>query len=291
MARTPASLAALHRDRNQHSRRSLVTPEGIDLSLSIADAGQRFGAFLIDFLIMIFVLGLLTIFALIFFLGGGGVSALIIWLLGWFVVRNFYFIVMEMSPRAATLGKRFLGIRVVARDGGRLTADAVIARNLMREVEFYLPLSFLMNNAAEGTGDALATLFGLLWTCIFLFFPFFNRDRLRVGDLLAGTWVVRTPKRKLGIDLIGRGSGHPPINFTDEQLDLYGAFELQTLEQVLRIGQRESMASVADTIRRKIDSWENVSDIEFLNSYYKALRVRLERKLLFGKRRLDKFDR
>lgn len=268
-----------------------MTPEGIDLSLSIADTGQRFGAFILDFLFMILVLSLLTVFSLIFLIGGGGASALVIWLLGWFLIRNFYFIMMEIGPRAATLGKRMLGIRVVARDGGRLTADAVIARNLMREVEFYLPLSFLMANAAEGTGDALATLFGLGWTCIFLFFPFFNRDRLRVGDLLAGTWVVRTPKRKLGIDLIGRNAGEPAINFTDEQLDVYGAFELQTLEQVLRAGQREAIASVADTIRAKINAWNNVPDAAFLNAYYEALRIRLERKLLFGKRRLDKFDR
>jgi hypothetical protein len=34
-----------------------------------------------------------------------------------------------------------------------------------------------------------------------------------------------------------------------------------------------------------------MSDAAFLNSYYEALRLRLERKLLFGKRRLDKHDR
>ena len=117
-------------------------------------------------------------------------------------------------------------------------------------------------------------------------------EALRAGDLLAGTWVVQTPRRSLGRDLIGHKASPSSVHFTDEQLDAYGAFELQTLEQVLRSGQQESIATVADTIRGKIQAWDvNMSDAEFLNAYYEALRNRLERKLLFGKRRLDKFDK
>jgi uncharacterized RDD family membrane protein YckC len=295
MAKAPqtTNYAAVFREQERRARRTQVTPEGIDLSLKIADAGQRAGAFTIDFLLILTALGILTLLAVMLLFAGGlstAPIAVIIWLLGWFLVRNFYFIVMEMGPRAATFGKRMIGIRVVARSGARLTADAVIARNLMREVEFYLPLSFLIANAAQGTGDSLATLFGLLWTGIFLFFPLFNRDRLRAGDLLAGTWVVRTPRRTLGSDLIGEKAMRSTLTFTDEQLDVYGAFELQTLEQVLRSGRPESMTSVADTIRGKINAWDNTSDAEFLNAYYEALRARLERKLLFGTRRLDKYD-
>ena len=40
--------------------------------------------------------------------------------------------------------------RVVARSGERLTADRVIARNLMREIEFYLPVSFVIGALASG---------------------------------------------------------------------------------------------------------------------------------------------
>ena len=113
---------------------------------------------------------------------------------------NFYFIIMEMSPRAATFGKRALGLRVVARSGERLTADRVIARNLMREIEFYLPLSFMSYDTAEGAGGGWTLLVGLAWALIFLLFPLFNKHRLRIGDLLAGTWVVNAPSRKLSVD-------------------------------------------------------------------------------------------
>ncbi|HEX8641599.1 MAG TPA: RDD family protein, partial [Allosphingosinicella sp.] len=112
-------------------RRTLVTPEGVDLDLSLADGGQRFGAFVLDLLIMVTALILLSIASLLL-LGALGVRqgeiAGVIWLLGFFLLRNFYFILMEMSPRAATWGKRALGLRVVARSGERLTADRVIAR-------------------------------------------------------------------------------------------------------------------------------------------------------------------
>jgi uncharacterized RDD family membrane protein YckC len=290
----PADYAAFHREQERRVRRTLVTPEGVDLSLRIADAGQRAAAFILDFLIIILGLVALTLIAVLLLFAGGlatGPVAVIIWLLGWFVLRNFYFVMMEMGPRAATFGKRIIGVRVVARSGARLTADAVIARNLMREVEFYLPISFLIANAAQDAGDSLATLAGLGWTGIFLFFPLFNRDRLRAGDLLAGTWVVQTPRRSLGRDLIGGKAVQSSVTFTDEQLDVYGAFELQTLEQVLRNGRPDAMDNVANAIRGKIDGWNiNVSNPEFLNAYYEALRNRLERKLLFGKRRLDKYD-
>lgn len=290
--RRQSDYATAYREQERRVRRTLVTPEGVDLNLQIADGGQRAAAFILDFGLIVLALGLLTLLAvgLLFATGVESIPvAAIVWLLGWFLLRNFYFIVTEMGPRSATFGKRILGIRVVARNGSRLTSDAVIARNLMREVEIYLPISFLVSSNVQGGGDAVANWAGFIWTGIFLFFPLFNRDRLRAGDLLAGTWVVSAPKRKLSADRIGRHAGSTALTFTDKQLDAYGAFELQTLEQVLRHRRKETMADVADTIRTKISAWDNAPDEEFLNAYYEALRNRLERKLLFGKRRHDKF--
>ena len=273
-------------------RRTLVTPEGVDISLKLADGGQRFSAFLLDLLFMLAILiGGTLLAALGAFSTGSGSAGAIIWLLGAFVLRNGYFIIMEMGPRAATFGKRICGLRVVARNGGRLTADAVIARNLMREIEFYLPLSFLGYNAAEGSASGWMALIGFGWACIFLFFPLLNRDRLRVGDLLAGTWVIRAPKRTLGLELVAVREGGGSNLFTQEQLDAYGAFELQTLETVLRSGSEEARDAVAATIRNKIGSPPFETNEEFLRAYYEALRAHLERKLLFGRRRRDKHDR
>jgi uncharacterized RDD family membrane protein YckC len=289
-----ADYAAAARLADERVRRRLITPEGVDLNLKLATKGQRVAAFLLDLLIMAGLLFALTMLAIITFVSSGGAGAgvmAVIWLLGFFLLRNGYFIFMEMGPRAATFGKRVNGLRVVARSGERLTADAVIARNLLREIEFYLPLSFLGFNAAEGTADGIMTLLGLGWACIFLFFPMFNKDGLRVGDLLAGTWVISAPKSLLGAELLEEEREESGFSFTDEQLDAYGVFELQTLERVLREANRDAMATVSWTIRNKIGIGEVSTDWEFLNAYYAGLRARLERKLLFGRRRLDKFDR
>jgi uncharacterized RDD family membrane protein YckC len=279
------------------TERTLITPEGVDLKLKLATAGQRAGAFLIDFILLVVILTAFTVALVSAGLGTVGSGSLagleivaVIWLLGFFLLRNFYFIAFEIGRRSATLGKRMVGLRVVARDGGRLTADAVIARNLMREIEIFLPLSFM----AGGEGvDGWIALIGFAWAGIFLFFPLVNRDRLRVGDIVAGTWVVHAPRRKLEIDLAGGHGGEAgDFAFTDEQLDAYGEYELQTLENVLRAGNAETEANVAATIRGKIGwEWrEEEEDRAFLSAYYAALSARLERRMLFGKRRRDKFD-
>ena len=48
----------------------------------------------------------------------------------------------------------------------------------------------------DGQGvDAGLMLLGAIWSGVFVLFPLFNRDRLRLGDLAAGTMVVKAPKR------------------------------------------------------------------------------------------------
>ncbi|WP_416462420.1 RDD family protein [Sphingomonas sp. VDB2] len=270
-------------------RRSFVTPEGVDLRLELASAGTRASAFILDILILFISLILGTI--LLGLLGIAQARAeifLILWLVGASMLRNGWFILFEMGGRGATPGKRLLGLRVVARDGGRLTGGAVIARNALREIEVFLPLSFLGMQASQGAADGFLTLFALCWTGIFLFFPLFNRDRLRVGDLLAGTWVVNNVRAKLGADLVAARAEQPRRVFSDAALDLYGIYELQTLENVLRGGQDDAIVTVAATIRRKAGLPDDGDDYGFLSDYYAALCARLERAMLVGRRREDK---
>ncbi|MEC3950750.1 RDD family protein [Sphingobium sp. HWE2-09] len=270
-------------------RRSFVTPEGVDLRLELASAGSRAGAFILDILILFISLILVTV--AIGLLGIAQARAeifMILWLVGAFMLRNGWFILFEMGGRGATPGKRLLGLRVVARDGGRLTGGAVIARNALREIEVFLPLSFLGMQASQGAADGFLTLFALCWTGIFLFFPLFNRDRLRVGDLLAGTWVVNTVRAKLGTDLVAARAAQPRRTFSDAALDLYGIYELQTLENVLRNEQDDAILTVAATIRHKAGLPDDGDDYGFLSDYYAALCARLERAMLVGRRREDK---
>lgn len=276
--------------------RSFVTPEGVDLRLQLGSAGSRAAAFLLDIIVLVTILGVLTALLLYFgFAGhrsGSGDNVLqilaFIWLVGSFILRNGWFSLFEMGSRGATPGKRLLGLRVVARDGARLTAAAVIARNAMREVEIFLPISFLAAQAAEGVADTFLILFGLLWSFIFLLFPLFNRDRLRLGDLVGGTRVVRTEQAKLSDDLVGP-SRRSRRSFSRAALDLYGVYELQTLEEVLRNEDPASIITVAQMIRGKADIADDGDDYGFLSDYYSALCEHLETRLLVGRRRDSKF--
>ena len=290
MARPSAPAA----DPPERLRRTLVTPEGVDLGLRLGEAGERAAAFLIDAAIIVAALIGLTVLAIATVVsarGHGGEIVAVIWLLGAFFGRNLYFIGFELGPRAATPGKRMLGLRVAARRGGRLTADAIFARNAMRELEVYLPLSFLASRAGDVDGW-LVTL-GVIWSGVFVLFPLFNRDRLRVGDLVAGTWVVKAPRTRLLPDLAAREAAVPAgFAFSQTQLDAYGVKELQVLEDVLRRNNLATVAAVAERIRRKIgwDKAPDEADWAFLDAYYAALRRRLEARLLLGRRRKDKFD-
>jgi uncharacterized RDD family membrane protein YckC len=268
-------------------QRAFVTPEGVDLRLELGTAGSRAGAFMIDAVLMLAILIAVTIALLMMAVPGAEQFLLVLWLLGFFVLRNCWFSLFEIGGRGATPGKRLMGLRVVARDGARLTGSAVIARNAMREIEVFLPLSFLGQQTAQGTADTFLVIFALLWSGIFLFFPLFNKDRLRVGDLVAGTWVVRTGKTALSPDLVGvarTGRRH----FSEAALSLYGIYELQTLEEVLRHERPEAIETVARMIRQKASIADDGDDYGFLSDYYAALCARLEAGLLVGRRREDK---
>jgi uncharacterized RDD family membrane protein YckC len=283
---------------NTKMQRTFVTPEGVDLRLELADGSQRVAAFAIDLSIMI-----TTLLAFSLFLGVAGIGSssvlgvewvVIVWLLGAFVLRNFYFVAFELAAKASTPGKQMLGLRVAARNGGRLQAQAVLVRNAMRELEFFIPLSVVFTRVEGGGGEGWMYLLAFVWVAIFALFPLFNKDRLRPGDLVAGTWVVRTPKQALLRDIAEDSAREETraFTFTQEQIQAYGVKELQVLEQVLRTRDDETMNAVTQRICNRIGiphRWDQ-DHYAFLSAYYAALRRHLETNLLMGKRRADKHD-
>ena len=249
--------------------RPFVTPEGVDLELRIASAGLRFGALLVDLILIALALFLFSLFMLWVGLASRSDVTVVVWMLGAFVLRTFWFIGFELGSRAATPGKRLMGIRVVARNGGRLTADAVVARNLIRELEIFLPLMMLGNGVAEDMVSGWIILAGVLWSLTLSLFLLFNRDRMRMGDLIAGTWVVMAQRVKLDADIAVDAAGGA-MAFTEAELAVYGIFELQELERVLRGRDPRAMREVADAIRAKIGRPVAEEDEVFLLSHGRA---------------------
>ena len=288
MSAAAAQANAKSRGARAKKMRQFITPEGVDLELRIASSGLRFGALLVDLILMVLVLFLFSLAMLWIGVASQSDVTMVVWMLGAFLLRTFWFIGFELGARAATPGKRMMGIRVVARDGGRLTADAVVARNLIRELELFLPLMMLGAGAAEDMVSGWTMAAGVLWSLTLSLFLLFNRDRMRMGDLIAGTWVVMAQRVKLDAD-IATGTAGEAMTFSEGELAVYGIFELQELERVLRGNDARAMREVADTIRAKIGRPVAEEDDVFLLSYYRQLKARLERKLLFGKRREDKY--
>jgi uncharacterized RDD family membrane protein YckC len=283
------------------------SPEGVALRLELADGGSRAAAFVVDYTIATTLTVVVLLLAAVasaepvgrserdeggFAVGFGLIAA--------FLIQNFYFIASELWFGGRTLGKRWLGLRVVARDGGELDAGRIYARNLMRDLELFVPLAFVIQpTLLLGDSPVAARLLCLVWVGLVACFPLFNAERSRIGDLVAGTMVVAVPKLRLLPDLAAsasesaRGSKND-IVFSDAQLDVYGERELHVLEGVLRraelSAQSDLLTSIADKIRRKI-KWKGRSDGDpqrFLRAFYAAQRRRLEQRMLLGQRRARK---
>jgi uncharacterized RDD family membrane protein YckC len=159
-------------------RITIQTPEGVDLELTLAGVGSRFVAALVDGLIR----GALLL-AVAFVTGAGrelfaptatemSPTEVIALSLAGFLIVFGYDIFFEVLASGRTPGKRWSGLRVV-RVGGRpvgFVASAV--RNIVRIVDF-LPVFY-------GIGIVAA---------------FVSRNNQRLGDLAAGTLVVRELRR------------------------------------------------------------------------------------------------
>jgi len=295
-------------------RRRIVTPEGIALDFVVASRGSRAGAVMIDLILIGTAMLVSTLLLILLLFGalqvpenlienGEGPAAralqfcAVLWIVAMFLFRNAYFLFFELRPRGATPGKRLAGIRIAARNGGQLTAEAVIARNLTRDIELFLPALFLMQAGMSGSDMGAATLAGAAWLTVILAIPIANRDHLRAGDIVSGSWVVEAPRSRLATVLATGPASHSgrsevsgaQFRFGEAELAVYGEYELQVLERVLRDNSRENMVAVTETICRKV-GWEPGRGDEraFLEAYYTQLRARLEKGMRFGKRKADK---
>ena len=175
---------------------SVETPEQIDINYQQAGIGSRFYAALIDTLI-------LTLISLVgYYVNSESISALgdIFgkWLsaLGGIVVFAMfwgYYMVFEVTTNGQSLGKRVLGLRVIKEGGYPISfADAAI-RNLVRIVDF-LPFCYGV---------------GLLSMLI-------NRNWRRLGDLAAGTLVIKIARTELTPTRPGSETDEPSISISPE---------------------------------------------------------------------------
>ena len=298
------------RDREKKAReRRLINdflpPEGVPIKFEVAGLGARLAAQIADLLLtVVFMLALIVLLAVGFdvldapqtvVVGFAAILSL--------AIRAPYYIFAELFWNGRTLGKRMMRLRVVSADGRSLTAHAVVVRNLMKEVEVFMPGTYLL---VTSEADTVTSLILIVWIGVVLGVAVLNRRRQRIGDMIAGTYVISQPQALLMPDLAA--APMPKVAerfvFLPHQLDHYGAYELQTLEKILHAGtipaqstemvarHNANMAAIIEKIRAKIDYAEPVAPADnaaFLGAFYNAQRVHLEQRQLFGEKRADKF--
>lgn len=134
---------------------------------TIAGPGTRFIAWLID---MVLVVLLLIVLSMVFGVAAAivGEYATALFALTSFALLSGYWILLELLWDGRTVGKRAMSLRVVGERGLRLTFGQVVLRNLVRFVDMLPALG------------GVAAVFMLL-----------GREHRRLGDLVAGTVVVR----------------------------------------------------------------------------------------------------
>ena len=295
MSHSPAYVERYLRRRERGAVKEIMTPEGVPLRFTVAPLPSRLGALVMDLCFMFLAVIAAAIPGLLLMAIGGGVGFGLAWGgLSFFFITNFYFIFFEIRRQGSTPGKRSAGIKVIDRHGGVLKAEAVFARNLTRQVELFIPIVLALSwSRVSVDSSGLIVILGATWVFILALLPVFNSERLRAGDLIAGTIVVLAPKEMLFQDLVQEVAPAGHFTFTSEQLDVYGVYELQVLEDLLRqdgLGDPESLEIVCMKIRKKIgwdlDGW--VDPWRFLNEFYAAQRKRLETSMMLGKRKETK---
>ncbi|TNE49070.1 MAG: RDD family protein [Deltaproteobacteria bacterium] len=297
-------------NRRQAQTKQLVKilpPEGVPLEFELASLSDRLTALVLDLtfiFLSLIALVLFLLFVLSAVLGisasGGGSLILSLLFLGLFAIRQGYFLFFELVWQGATPGKRITSIQVVSRDGGALTTSALISRNLLRDVEVFIPLGLLLapQSLAQYPDWIGVPLF--VWVIIMMLIPYLNRENLRMGDFLGGTMVIRVPKVKLREDKARQTNwgSKSDITFTPKQLAIYGEYELETLADILEQADQgkaddAKLAVIAQTIAKKI-GYEGETPRRrpyiFLRTFYAAQRSALETRLLFGQRKASKHD-
>ena len=158
--------------RQQHE---VETPEHVEVRLELAGVGSRAAALAIDLGILIIVGIPLSIVLTALDIWRATSDAPVGWAVAllWLVAAFFllgYFALFEALNGGRTPGKQVLGIRVVMDTGRPITGTAAVVRTLVRLADCFFPLAPLLP--------------GMLLIA-------FSRSNKRLGDMAAGTIVVR----------------------------------------------------------------------------------------------------
>ncbi len=163
----------------EQDRVIIETPEHVEFSYELAGLGSRFLARTVDTIIK--AVGLFVLFALLAYLNTAlnwvspdlgeiaGVPVMMLIILSAVPLLSLvYDTGFEITWNGQTPGKRMAGLRAIKVGGGPIGVIEALTRNILRLVDM-LPVLYLLGGA----------------------FVFFTRGCQRIGDLAAGTIVIK----------------------------------------------------------------------------------------------------
>ncbi|WP_269524633.1 RDD family protein [Coraliomargarita parva] len=219
---------------------TIQTPEGVRFEHQLASPVVRFIALFIDLAVITTLMSILSV--VIAMMGWISLDlAMAFYILLYFVLSIGYFIFLEMLQRGQTIGKRMMQLRVMDAHGLKIRPSQYILRNLLRFVDGFPVLYFL--------GGLCAIL---------------SPRSQRLGDIAAGTVVVRIPESRL-----------PSLGGLMD--NMYNSFrDYPRLEALLRQRVLPEQAEVALQALRRRDEMDAVPRAKLfadLAGYYRELVV------------------
>lgn len=172
---------------------TVLTPEYVEFNFVLAGLMSRFLALLVDTVLSLIITWVLFIAVLLFSLllsaGGAAVGdagvgdqlfgvGVAAQLVIWFLIDWGYMVLLETVWSGQTVGKKMMGLRVIQDTGVRVGVYQSLLRNLVRPLD-KLPILYLVGGIAA----------------------LFSGSQQRLGDLLAGTIVVRERRLKIPAQL------------------------------------------------------------------------------------------
>jgi uncharacterized RDD family membrane protein YckC len=218
----------------------IQTPEGVQFVHQLASPVARFIAVTVDTFAIWSLMSILSVAVALL----GLISqelAIAFNVLLYFVLSIGYYILLEMLWRGQTLGKRMMKLRVIDANGLKLKPSQFVLRNLLRFV------------------DSLPVLYFVGGLCALV-----SPRSQRLGDLAAGTVVVRVPEL------------HPPV-LSEVLGSVYNSFrDHPRLEALLRQRISPDQSALALHALHRRDEMDSIERARLFKQLVAVFREQVE---------------
>ena len=223
----------------------ITTSQNIDIEYELASLGERIAGAILDDLIKYAYIFLLVVMSVYTHFADTLEAVYIIII---FLPYCFYTLASEIFMNGQTLGKRILNIRVVSLDGGQATTGQYVIRWLFMPIDFYFTF----------------------YSCAVLTVAFSTRHQ-RLGDMIAGTIVIKTTPRVSFQQTVFVPPVQIPdytvtfpevVNLTDQEIQLVK----EVILMVRTNGNHAIASQAAEKIKQTINVQSSLDPMSFLHT-------------------------